>query len=100
MIYRRDTAASIGGYDEAFDGVWGYEDTDFAHRLITRGQARPVFLPDIEVYHQDSELSAHEADRFDKQHNRNWHMIIERIPGIEEFKLRQYQKISQDIVTG
>ena len=55
----------MGGYDEIFDGCWGYEDVDFAHRMITCGGAQPVYLPGIDCYHQDSALS-NRQNRFDK----------------------------------
>lgn len=96
MIYRKSTAMRIGGFDEAFDGVWGYEDIDFAHRMITLGGATPRYLPGIECLHQDSE-SSHALDRFNKRDNPNWHRIIKRIPGFEQFKSQQYQMQSREI---
>jgi predicted glycosyltransferase involved in capsule biosynthesis len=39
----------LGGFDEDFDGAWGYEDIEFAHRLITIAGSRPTFVPGIEA---------------------------------------------------
>ena len=97
LIYRKATAAAVGGYDGIFDGCWGYEDVDFAHRMITRGGAQPVYLPGIDCYHQDSELS-NRQNRFDKVNNRNWQIITQRIPGFESFKVQQYAALNKDIV--
>ena len=97
LIYLKQTALSVGGYDEIFDGCWGYEDVDFAHRMITCGGAQPVYLPGIDCYHQDSELS-NRQNRFDKVSNRNWGIITQRIPGFASFKIRQYAALNKDII--
>jgi glycosyltransferase involved in cell wall biosynthesis len=102
LIYRRDKAREIGGYDEVFDGFWGYEDIDFAHRLITGTGAKPFYLAGIECYHQDSQVENASAaidndERFDKANNPNWARICERTPGFEQFKLDQYRRISMGI---
>ena len=89
LIYLKQTALAVDGYDEIFDGCWGYEDVDFAHRMITRGGAQPVYLQGINCYHQDSELS-NRQNRFDKENNRNWRIITQRIPGFASFKIQQY----------
>jgi glycosyltransferase involved in cell wall biosynthesis len=102
LIYRREEALKIGGYDEAFDGFWGYEDIDFAHRLITRTGARPFYLAGIECYHQDSRIAGattpvNNEERFNKAGNPNWVRICERIPGFEQFKLDQYRQLNAEI---
>jgi GT2 family glycosyltransferase len=99
LIYRRDIALRIGGFDEIFDGVWGYEDIDFAHRLITATGARPFYLSGIECYHQDSQAANAPApvdndERFNKANNPNWARICKRILGFEQFKLDQYRRIN------
>jgi glycosyltransferase involved in cell wall biosynthesis len=102
MIYRRDKALDVGGYDEAFDGFWGYEDIDFAHRLMTAAGARPFYLAGIECYHQDGRVDEVSApvdneERFNKSDNPNWVRICERIPGFKQFKLDQYRRINAGI---
>lgn len=97
LIYLKRSALAVGGYDEIFDGCWGYEDVDFAHRMITRGGAQPVYLPGIDCYHQDSELS-NRQNRFDKVNNRNWGIITQRIPGFASFKIQQYTALNKDII--
>ncbi len=32
IAYSKQRAIEIGGHDERFDGCWGYEDLEFAHR--------------------------------------------------------------------
>jgi glycosyltransferase involved in cell wall biosynthesis len=102
LIYRRELALKVGGYDEVFDGTWGYEDIDFAHRLITRTGARPFYLAGIDCYHQDcrsadTPTSTGNDERFDKSNNPNWALICSRIPGFEQFKTAQYGKINATI---
>jgi glycosyltransferase involved in cell wall biosynthesis len=96
IAYRRDEALSAGGFDECYDGCWGYEDIDFAHRMITMRNATPRYLPGIELLHQDSERSSRQ-NRFDKTANRNWSIITARIPGYEAYKTRQYKTVNEDI---
>lgn len=96
IAYRRDEALAAGGFDECYDGCWGYEDIDFAHRMITLRRATPRYLPGIDLLHQDSERSSRQ-NRFDKTTNRNWHIITERIPGYEAYKARQYKAVNEDI---
>lgn len=97
LFYRRDKALEARGFDEGFDGCWGYEDIDFAHRMITGQGAAPCYLPGIDCLHQDSELSG-EQNRFHKPSNPNWHRICERIPGYREYKAREYTVLSNEII--
>lgn len=99
MAYRRDLALRVGGFDEVFDGAWGYEDVDFAHRLITVAGASPFFLAGIECCHQDGRVDCDAApvcndERFNKVDNPNWSRICGRIPGFEQFKRDQYRSVS------
>ena len=96
MTHRLDAACGIGGFDEAFDGSWGYEDIEFAHRLITIAGSRPTFVPGIEVHHHDSEYSS-QLDRKDKTMNPNWHRACELIPGFREFNSDDYREIDPSI---
>jgi len=95
-IYRKDTAIKVGGFDEEFDGCWGYEDTDFAYRMIKEGKAKPYYLSEIDCYHQEPKSHDHE-ERFNKTNNRNWALIQKKIPGIEQFKKDFYKKINSSI---
>ena len=96
LAYRRVMALAIGGFDEAFDGAWGYEDIDFAHRAITTAGARPVYVKHIECYHQDGDDrgAVGRDERFNKAGNPNWARICRRIPGFEAFKRDQYHRIN------
>ena len=96
MTHSLDAACAIGGFDEAFDGAWGFEDIEFAHRLITIAGSRPTFVPGIEVHHHDSEHSS-QLDRKDKTMNPNWHRACELIPGFREFNRDDYREIDPSI---
>ena len=39
----------IGGYDEVYDGWWGYDDIHFAWEMIVKGGCIPVVLGGTEV---------------------------------------------------
>lgn len=60
IAYRRSQALAIGGYDEAYNFHYGYEDLDFGHRLWLSG----IFLvADIDAfaYHQENDHISLEA---------------------------------------
>ena len=96
LIHRLDAACGVGGFDESFDGAWGYEDVEFAHRLVPQGRARPIYVPGIEVHHHDSEYSG-QLERRDKTMNPNWHRACELIPGFAEFSRARYREIDPSI---
>lgn len=99
MIYPKTPALSIGGYNEAYDGNWGYEDVDFAYRLITQQNINPAYCVGLYCYHLEPPLSnIEETKRFDKKHNPNWIRICATIPGFKEFKEAEYHQISEKIV--
>jgi len=53
MIYRRDQALAIGGFDQNYDPDFSWEDVDFGHRLWLSG----IFLVAVEeaiAYHQEN----------------------------------------------
>lgn len=95
VVYPRELAVEIGGYDEAFDGNWGYEDVDFAHRLISEKHVKPLYCPGIFCYHLENPKD--EMNRFDKKNNPNWKRICEKIPGFKEYKEAEYHELSKDI---
>jgi hypothetical protein len=93
MVFERDRAVAAGGFDEGYDGSWGYEDQDFAWRLITHQACRPVAVDRLQVYHQEPDRDLPQPDRFSKSDNPNWARICNRIPGFEAFKRHQYEAI-------
>ncbi|WP_086933211.1 glycosyltransferase family 2 protein [Agarilytica rhodophyticola] len=100
-VFQKDKALSIGGFDERFDGYWGYEDIDFAFRYITKFDSRACYSSDIKVYHCDPEITTSTVDsasRFNKSENPNWERICNIIPGFKEFKEQQYRRLSSEIV--
>jgi glycosyltransferase involved in cell wall biosynthesis len=93
MTFQRDRALAAGGFDEGYDGTWGYEDQDFAWRLITDQDCRPGAVDALRVYHQEPDRDLPQPDRFSKTDNPNWARICHRIPGFEAFKRGQYEEI-------
>lgn len=88
-VFQTEVAREVGGYDTGFDGNWGYEDDEFAYRLIDRGGAVPHYDPGLVVYHQEP-TSPPSYDRLEKAKNPNWHRVCELIPGYREYKLAGY----------
>lgn len=94
VLYRAIDAELVHGHDERFDGSWGYEDTDFAYRMIVRAHCSPRYLSGMTVYHQEPLTSTTmQVDRFDKTNNPNWDRACETIPGFQVFKTEQYQRM-------
>jgi len=93
VAFRRDVAVAIGGFDEEFDGHWGFEDAEFAYRMIQRGAATPAFAREAIVYHQESGEDIASQDRGSRHTNPNWHRACDLIPGFEEFKSMRRREI-------
>jgi len=98
VVYRRQDALAIGGYDESYDGRWGFEDIDFAYRMITQGKCKPLYAKGLHVYHQDLEEDV-STNRTNKADNPNWWRVCELIPGYKQYKTNKYQTLSKAIET-
>lgn len=94
-IFPKELALKIGGYNESYDGFWGYEDIDFAYRLLSETACNPYFDEKLFVYHVENRDSTRDKQRFDKNTNPNWMRICQKIPGFKEFKQREYAKLSK-----
>jgi glycosyltransferase involved in cell wall biosynthesis len=93
LLYRTIDAKLVHGHDEKFDGCWGYEDIEFAYRMIIKAKCISRYLGDMTVYHQESFGSrADHVNRFDKN-NPNWNRVCEVIPGFRMFKTEQFRRI-------
>lgn len=92
-------ARMVGGYDEGFDGNWGWEDDEFAFRMISGGGAVPRFEPGLTVYHQEP-TKPPSYDRLEKEMNPNWHRVCGAIPGYREYKLAGYAQRGVEIRVG
>jgi len=97
VIFRKQDALSVGGYDEHYDGHWGFEDIDFAYRMIKNQMCEPLYAKGLHVYHQDLEGDNTHAERLNKGANPNWRRVCRLIPGYEQHKTAKYQKLSADI---
>ena len=91
-VYPKEQAMLLGGFDVEYDGHWGYEDIEFAHRLIAWGHRAPRFVRGLEVFHQEPEVRCRRAERLDKRRNPNWDLICRTIPGFREHKEREYRR--------
>ncbi|MDQ4032895.1 MAG: glycosyltransferase [Actinomycetota bacterium] len=92
VIYGRQLALSLGGYDPLYDGHHGYEDIDFAYRIISTGKAVPKFVNDMYVYHQEPCVELQQTKRMHADHP-NWNRVRKIIPGYKEFKHLQYERM-------
>ena len=99
-IFSKSDALKIKGFDESFDGHWGYEDIDFAYRLITQSSAIPSFNEGLFTYHQERQgKTFYDNERFDKTSNPNWTRICNNILGFKEHKEQEYSNINKLIRT-
>lgn len=90
-VFTREAAQRVGGYDERFDGFWGYEDDEFAYRMVSLAGITPLLVPNLVVYHQECpDPNGHQINRKDKSTNPNWTLACEVIPGYREYKMRTY----------
>ena len=92
VVYSRQLALSLGGYDSLYDGHHGYEDIDFAYRIISAGKAVPRFVNDMHVYHQEPRVELQQIRRMHADHP-NWNRVEKIIPGYNEFKRLQYERL-------
>ena len=97
VIYRKDDALSIGGYDEEYDGRWGFEDIDFAYRMISEAKCKPIYARGLHVYHQDLPEDISQTNRNAKSQNPNWARVCDLIPGYKEYKVAKYKRLSDNI---
>jgi glycosyltransferase involved in cell wall biosynthesis len=67
LLYRTIDAELVHGHNERFDGTWGYEDADFAYRMIVEASCEARYLSGMTVYHQE--------------------------PGFRTFKIEQYGQL-------
>ena len=97
VIYKRDIAIKIGGYNEIYDGQWGFEDIDFAYRMITDAKCISYYVKNLHVFHQDLPETKIDTNRMDKSINPNWVRICKKIPGYQEYKSTKYRQFSKEI---
>lgn len=79
-----------GGFDDRFDGSWGFEDAEFAYRVLQLEGATASYCRRSYVYHLEEELGT--PDRPHYSENPNWVHACTLIPGFEQFKLAQYER--------
>jgi hypothetical protein len=94
-MYLRAAALAVGMYDTAFDGSRGYEDIEFAHRLISDG-SRPVYGPSLKVFHQEIVDDCQSKIAESSVEDRNCARVCRLIPGYARHKVRQYRSFGLD----
>jgi GT2 family glycosyltransferase len=99
LLYPAAQARRVGGFDERYDGHWGYEDADFAYRMISRAGCEPRYLEQMLVLHQEAPGEYGRQDhKWDKRTNPNWRRVCATIPGFEQFKRRQWQALGVEVL--
>jgi chondroitin synthase len=83
LSYPRDAALEVGGWDEEFDGRYGYQDIEFGYRLWRRGLFI-VFARDGLALHQENQTSTYEHRARGRDKNRI--LLYEKVPGIQRFR--------------
>jgi len=86
---RKNHLVSMGGWDEDFDGEWGFEDVDLAYRLHKLG-LEFVHGTDVEVVHL-SHLLTHPAPEGRKLGLRNVRILSQKHPELA-YMLEQWRK--------
>jgi len=98
LLYRKTDAVQVDGFDETYDGNWGYEDADFAYRMISRASCTPVYHQSITVFHQEDPIGdSKRGHKWEKRANPNWRHICATIPGFEAFKRAQWRSLGIDV---
>jgi glycosyltransferase involved in cell wall biosynthesis len=93
LIYPARTARMCGGHDESFDNHHGYEDIEFAYRMIDGMGCIPEYDSGLKVYHQEPRGSDPQPNRENKLDNANWSKICNQIGGYREFKISEYRRL-------
>jgi GT2 family glycosyltransferase len=93
LVYHVDLARDCGGHDESFDGNFGYEDIEFAYRMISEMHCVPRYIREMTVFHLEPDGYDWQPDRSRRKTNNNWKEVCRRIPGYHEYKLRQYRSL-------
>lgn len=91
--FNKDHILAVGGFDERYDGHWGYEDYDASYRMAQTFKHNIRFHVGLKVYHVDDKLTDPVpcgTSRVDRKQNPNWKRICRLIPGFENFKEKQY----------
>jgi len=83
MGIRRIDLQNVGGFDEDFDGYWGYEDIEFGYRIWAQG-AKIDYLRTAYVYHQEERGTS--ASRLAFGASRNYALACNKIPGFSRFR--------------
>lgn len=96
MGIRRIDLQNVGGFDEDFDGYWGYEDIEFAYRMWAQG-AKINYLRPAYVYHQEERCTL--ASRLALGASRNYALACERIPGFSTFRDQLNRSYYHDLRT-
>lgn len=93
VVYSRQVALACGGQDVEFDGNHGYEDIEFAHRMVSRMGCSINYAPDLNVYHLEPSPEDSQPAKLKGRRNPNWVRVCEKIAGYEQYKVEQYRRL-------
>jgi len=91
VVVRRMDIEEVGGFDNRFDGVFGYEEMDLVYRLVQRIGSLALFVPGCEVFCQENEV----RDYTINLSNSNFQILCEAIPSfraVHEARINEWDK--------
>jgi hypothetical protein len=80
---------AAGRYNSRFDGNWGFEDAEFAYRVLQMDGSKAAFSPRSFVYHLEEDSPTQTRPHRDQ--NPNWALASQLIPGFRQYKMEQYR---------
>ena len=83
ITYPRKYALEIGGWDEDFNGNYGYQDIEFGYRLWQKGLYL-VFAPEALAFHQENNVGTYSERKRGREINRI--LLYKKVPGIKKFR--------------
>jgi len=68
LAVRREDFLRVDGFDELYDGVWGREDSDLAHRLFHSGvRCRNAWFAALQAHLHHRQVKRRERDQLDDE---------------------------------
>jgi len=84
IAVRRAAAIEIGGFDENFNGAWGYEDIEFGYRLFSQGTFLVAEQGALALHQESAGMSGQQRQR-DGEINRR--RLYREIPELAVYRM-------------